>query len=383
MKVWVTALMPTKGADVYEGIRTGAALSEREAYLELLDFFDTADDVELDQTATNEQIIDLLNSHPEVNFWKIESQEVTTHRVGDLRNKIVEILIGANAAKTLEGVIADEILELVGPTFVLNQEQWDALHAALDAPSRDVPKLKKLLAASEPGPHKVRVDWDVMDMLQPNEFTFQTKAEADAFRLAFQELEKSGTHEFTVDPKDDYDEDDDDGQGFPIHTTADDVIAGAKCGVCEKGIVKGERVIETAPGVFHHEQDCLTLAPVVDEDGEAGRIQIYLSDWHIKSLDNGEVIASVQMEVKAASEKDAIKAIDAQIRDTRPEADLDDITVVVDPPEVVDEDDEEEDDEDLDTCTTPGCGNSTADGEGWDGKCGSCADKDFAEEPGR
>jgi hypothetical protein len=40
-----------------------------------------------------------------------------------------------------------------------------------------------------------------------------------------------------------------------------------------------------------------------------------------------------------------------------------------------DGDDEEEEDEDLDICSVDGCGNSTADGEGYDGKCGTCADR--------
>jgi hypothetical protein len=40
----------------------------------------------------------------------------------------------------------------------------------------------------------------------------------------------------------------------------------------------------------------------------------------------------------------------------------------------------DDEDDELKLCNTEGCGNSLDDGEGFDGKCGSCADKGFQEE---
>jgi dsDNA-binding SOS-regulon protein len=262
MKIWVTALIPTRGADTYEGVRTGAALSERDAYLELLSFFDTAEDVTLDRTSTNEEIAEVLNSHREVQLWKIEEQEVS--------------LPGAAEPVTV-------------------RVRWGSIAARHDNP----------------------------DLNTPDEYKFDTQAEADAFLQGMDEAD--GWSDWTVNPGPD---DEEEGQ-------------------------EDEDVLKT-----------------------------YQADWHIKSIDDGTVVASGQMRMPAASVQEAAEKIDEQIRETRPEADLDDITVVVETPEVVDEDDEEEDDSgDPDICSTPGCGNSTADGEGWDGKCGSCADKDFEKSP--
>jgi hypothetical protein len=74
--IWVTALIPQKGADAYDGVRLQASDSRAEAFRDLAEWLDR-EEVN-PATATEEEITAAMNDardNYEILLWKIEEQE--------------------------------------------------------------------------------------------------------------------------------------------------------------------------------------------------------------------------------------------------------------------------------------------------------------------
>lgn len=67
--VWVSALVPTNGADCYDGIRLCVFLSEQAAYTDLAEWLET-------DVRTIPGIIDELNDSSQVSSWNVEEQTI-------------------------------------------------------------------------------------------------------------------------------------------------------------------------------------------------------------------------------------------------------------------------------------------------------------------
>lgn len=100
MKIWISALIPRQGADVYEGVRLQVSLSESDCYRDLGEWLTdstdweyeeedgVADDFDL-ETATVQDIEDALDDARDqeyIRLWKVETQEVEAVRENSERS---------------------------------------------------------------------------------------------------------------------------------------------------------------------------------------------------------------------------------------------------------------------------------------------------------
>lgn len=76
--VYVSGLVPTEGANVYNGIRLSVFATERRAYQDLAEWLvEGKDEPELDpETATNAEIAEALSNSDEVQSWTVEPQTI-------------------------------------------------------------------------------------------------------------------------------------------------------------------------------------------------------------------------------------------------------------------------------------------------------------------
>lgn len=72
-----------------------------------------------------------------------ERQEQVIRQAAELKNKTLTSFILETAYEAAEQVLVDK------RRFVLNEEQWAAFNAALDAPARILPGLKRLMSAAD------------------------------------------------------------------------------------------------------------------------------------------------------------------------------------------------------------------------------------------
>lgn len=77
--IWISALVPTEGADTYDGIRIAISDTEEEAFDDLFEWLCDcgACDEDVPEVGTLLGIRELLNDSQAVRFWNVESSEVT------------------------------------------------------------------------------------------------------------------------------------------------------------------------------------------------------------------------------------------------------------------------------------------------------------------
>ena len=71
--MFISAIIPTQGAEIYEGVRTTISLTEEEAYEDLADWLDGTFTTVIDT-------IDRLNqavTDNEIKLWKVEEQKIS------------------------------------------------------------------------------------------------------------------------------------------------------------------------------------------------------------------------------------------------------------------------------------------------------------------
>jgi len=77
MTVWISALIPRKGADTYGGVRLQVSSSEQKCYQDLAAWL--CDEDIIGKNPTKKKIIERLDSeveNSEILLWKVEKQEL-------------------------------------------------------------------------------------------------------------------------------------------------------------------------------------------------------------------------------------------------------------------------------------------------------------------
>ena len=79
--VWISALIPARGADCYEGVRVQASLTEQDCYRDLHEWLQDGDDYMTDFESVASTAA-LLSGSEEVQLWKVEEQSVVVDMEG-------------------------------------------------------------------------------------------------------------------------------------------------------------------------------------------------------------------------------------------------------------------------------------------------------------
>jgi hypothetical protein len=114
--IYISALVPQRGADCYGGVRISVFDSERDAHLDLLEWL-SIDQEGWEQMASpsNEEIANALNESEQVLAWNIEEQAVEMSTVlKSNREEIQEALDAAAAAQTVFWEALRELEETLG-----------------------------------------------------------------------------------------------------------------------------------------------------------------------------------------------------------------------------------------------------------------------------
>lgn len=81
--IWVSALVPAEGADLYNGVRLAVSDSEVEAYRDLAEWLSECSGEDLSfeeklalEQGTVEQIADALGASLEIRSWNVEEREL-------------------------------------------------------------------------------------------------------------------------------------------------------------------------------------------------------------------------------------------------------------------------------------------------------------------
>lgn len=71
--IWISALVPTQGADTYGGVRIGTHDSEEDALDDLRDWLNDQGGEDVPDAAN---IAEALDESPQVAYWNVESREI-------------------------------------------------------------------------------------------------------------------------------------------------------------------------------------------------------------------------------------------------------------------------------------------------------------------